>query len=243
MLRALSGYLLAEQSRSMQLFTTLSADIKAKSLQKDTPPHSTAHSQIFDAVAKLVTTGPPSLHILVLNLLQSISNGLAGTTIWQSTQDSLQQLAVSTDPNATSGLAVMQQQGLHGRLQQLKVLGMNGEGLSTFCHNIKHMSLNALGKVCTCDDVAYLVYNTQVILEGLCKYWQEAHESASGVLAEIPVSFCCNDPTCVNLCMLSEYQLVSGRACVCGGCKVARYCSRECQQKHKRQHKLVCKHR
>jgi hypothetical protein len=45
---------------------------------------------------------------------------------------------------------------------------------------------------------------------------------------------------CNNVSGPSELPLVSGRSCVCGGCRVARYCSRDCQRQHWKQHKPVC---
>jgi hypothetical protein len=51
----------------------------------------------------------------------------------------------------------------------------------------------------------------------------------------------CNNPLCRNVCGPSEAALVGGRSCLCGGCLVARYCSRACQkQQWKGQHKPVC---
>jgi hypothetical protein len=51
----------------------------------------------------------------------------------------------------------------------------------------------------------------------------------------------CNNPRCMSLHGETEISLVSGRACVCGGCRVARYCGRECLRQHWQQHKPVCK--
>jgi hypothetical protein len=51
----------------------------------------------------------------------------------------------------------------------------------------------------------------------------------------------CNNPRCRNVCGPSEAVLVGGRSCLCGGCRVARYCSRVCQKQNwKGQHKPVC---
>jgi hypothetical protein len=51
----------------------------------------------------------------------------------------------------------------------------------------------------------------------------------------------CNNPRCMSLHGETEISLVSGRACVCSGCRVARYCGRECLRQHWKQHKPVCK--
>jgi hypothetical protein len=38
----------------------------------------------------------------------------------------------------------------------------------------------------------------------------------------LPMPWLCNNPHCTNLSGVSELQLVGGKACVCGGCRVAR---------------------
>jgi hypothetical protein len=62
------------------------------------------------------------------------------------------------------------------------------------------------------------------------------------VAAALPVGWACNNAACTNLAKLSELQLVRGKAKVCGGCKLVRMCSAECQRQHwKAGHKKVCK--
>jgi hypothetical protein len=66
----------------------------------------------------------------------------------------------------------------------------------------------------------------------------------SVVINQLPQAHCCNNPGCRNLDSLSEQELVSGKSSRCSGCKVARYCSRECQAEHwgaPAGHRAVCK--
>jgi hypothetical protein len=51
----------------------------------------------------------------------------------------------------------------------------------------------------------------------------------------------CNNPGCGNVSGVSEAALVSGRSCLCAGCRTTRYCSRVCQKQHWKQHKPACK--
>jgi len=60
-------------------------------------------------------------------------------------------------------------------------------------------------------------------------------------LNSLPFPTACNNPRCSNLSGQSELLLVSGRSNMCAGCLVARYCSRDCQRQHWKQHKPVCK--
>jgi hypothetical protein len=61
------------------------------------------------------------------------------------------------------------------------------------------------------------------------------------MLSNIPVQHFCNNPACGNISGPTEVQLVSGRSCVCAGCRTARYCGRDCQRAAWKQHKPVCK--
>jgi hypothetical protein len=61
------------------------------------------------------------------------------------------------------------------------------------------------------------------------------------MLCSIAVPHFCNNPACVNIGGPAEVQLVSGRSCICAGCRVVRYCGRVCQRQAWQQHKPVCK--
>jgi hypothetical protein len=60
-------------------------------------------------------------------------------------------------------------------------------------------------------------------------------------LTSLPCGTACNNPTCTNLSEPSEAQLVHGNQHKCSACRTARYCGKECQAKHWKQHKPVCK--
>jgi hypothetical protein len=65
---------------------------------------------------------------------------------------------------------------------------------------------------------------------------------ATGVMfCSIAVPHFCNNPACGSISGPTEVQLVSGRSCICAGCRTARYCGRDCQQAAWKQHKPVCK--
>jgi hypothetical protein len=65
-------------------------------------------------------------------------------------------------------------------------------------------------------------------------------QAAGSAMCSFAVSCLCNNPSCSNLSRLTEVGVVSGRSCVCGGCRVARYCGRTCQRAVWKQHKPVC---
>jgi hypothetical protein len=66
-------------------------------------------------------------------------------------------------------------------------------------------------------------------------------QAVGKALACFAIPQACNNPVCGNVSGPSEAQLVGGRSCLCAGCCTARYCSRECQRQHWKQHKPVCK--
>lgn len=61
----------------------------------------------------------------------------------------------------------------------------------------------------------------------------------SEVGAAVPSFRCCNNFECANMDKLSEWQLVRGIHC--SGCKLAAYCSADCQKQHWPVHSAVCK--
>ena len=78
---------------------------------------------------------------------------------------------------------------------------------------------------------------TDASLTGLVRQLQ----ATGGMLSSIAVPHFCNNPGCGNVSGPTEVQLVSGRSCVCAGCRTARYCGRACQRAAWQQHKPVCK--
>jgi hypothetical protein len=72
---------------------------------------------------------------------------------------------------------------------------------------------------------------------------QQMQPLGVALAAQLPTNLCCCNPACTNVHMPSEVQLVGGKACVCSGCKAARFCSRACLQQcwTREQHKPVCK--
>ena len=61
------------------------------------------------------------------------------------------------------------------------------------------------------------------------------------MLSSVAVPHFCNNTSCANLTGPTDVQLVSGRSCICAGCRIARYCGRARQRQAWPQHKAVCK--
>jgi hypothetical protein len=66
-------------------------------------------------------------------------------------------------------------------------------------------------------------------------------QGTGAMLCNTAVPHFCNNPACGNISGPTEVQLVSGRSCICAGCRTARYCGRDCQRVAWKQHKPVCK--
>jgi hypothetical protein len=66
---------------------------------------------------------------------------------------------------------------------------------------------------------AHVVISAGAAFLGLA---QQLQEFGSALSAKLPVSWWCNNPDCTVLGGASELQLVGGKGCVCGGCRVAR---------------------
>jgi hypothetical protein len=110
----------------------------------------------------------------------------------------------------------------------------------------------------TCEQLAAAGYAPQAVMQQLQKllarpaipggvsdtatvlvHAQEL-KSLGLALCSFAVPCMCNNPGCTSMSRLSELASVSGRSCVCGGCRVARYCGRACQRAVWKQHKPVC---
>lgn len=70
---------------------------------------------------------------------------------------------------------------------------------------------------------------------------QQLGEIGEQLAAALPVQYCCNNSYCTNLARSSELRLVGGKQCICGGCELARYCSKDCQAAAWPGHRPVCK--
>jgi hypothetical protein len=76
----------------------------------------------------------------------------------------------------------------------------------------------------------------------ILKLAKQMQQLGAAVISTLPLPYCCSNPSCRNLDELSEQELVAGSRC--SGCKVARYCSKECQAQHwgaAAGHKALCK--
>jgi hypothetical protein len=111
----------------------------------------------------------------------------------------------------------------------------------------------------TCSQLSAAGYAPQAVLQQLSTVNQQLKkghriDAASNLMASrdgvqaVGLAMCsfaavpcmCNNPGCTSMAGLSELATVSGRSCICGGCRVARYCSRACQRASWKQHKPVC---
>jgi hypothetical protein len=77
--------------------------------------------------------------------------------------------------------------------------------------------------------------------QGRMEVFANCMQELGSELCLLAVPELCNNPACANVSGPSEARLVSGKGCLCGGCRVARYCSRDCQRAVWKQHKPVCK--
>lgn len=70
---------------------------------------------------------------------------------------------------------------------------------------------------------------------------QQLTACGAALCTAVPSKGCCNYPGCDNYNATSEQQLVGGSSTTCSGCRTARYCCRQHQQAHWKQHKPVCR--
>jgi hypothetical protein len=73
-------------------------------------------------------------------------------------------------------------------------------------------------------EAATILSSMQACLEypGFARLAMQLQEVGEAICAKVPVPYMCNNPRCTCMDGASELQLVGGKACVCGGCRVAR---------------------
>jgi len=112
---------------------------------------------------------------------------------------------------------------------QLAAAGHNTQQLPQLCQEL--MSAHrTVTEACASDNF------TEATAMALVQQLQVTGRALAGLA--VP-TLCCN-PSCSNITGPSDLQLVSGRSCLCGGCRTARYCSRACQKAAWKQHKPAC---
>lgn len=130
---------------------------------------------------------------------------------------------------------VVLQHGLDAALQQCRTAAAAGRYLM---YRTLPSSTNAIIIPLAWRD-ALLQHTREVLSAELAN---QLSQFGRAVCAAVPVTVCCNHPSCVCLERAKELFLVNGKSCICGQCKVARYCSKACQVQHFKQgHKAVCK--
>jgi hypothetical protein len=60
------------------------------------------------------------------------------------------------------------------------------------------------------------------LFDGFAVLGNQLQEAGAALCAKLPLPWLCNNPGCMSVEGASELQLVGGRSCVCGGCKLAR---------------------
>jgi len=114
--------------------------------------------------------------------------------------------------------------------QQLAAAGYQTQQLSQLCQELSSACMTAAEAWQPSEDL------TEATAMALVQQLQVTGSALAGLA--VP-TMCCN-PSCSNITGPLDLQLVSGRSCLCGGCRTARYCSRACQKAAWKLHKPAC---
>jgi hypothetical protein len=173
----------------------------------------------------------------------------------QQQQQSLLEECITGQPSKIAGLAGAAQQWLQAHSTQLTAAGYNPEAVLLQLHQLL-LALDAVaaaspaaagssvfGQLLTHSSAgaaaaAASIFSTSMD-ERMPAALQQLRLTGLAVCG-MAVPCLCNNPSCANTTGLTELSLVSGRSCICAGCRVARYCSRPCRARHWKQHKPVC---
>jgi hypothetical protein len=166
---------------------------------------------------------------------------------------------VSLGRCCTAAFAILQQSQAGVTMLSPEAVAASHVFMEPIKHDLRDVAAALHGWLQSSSTSAHLAaagYNTQLLIEQ--SQWavqagQDAVQAGTALvplerlqqlglaLSNLPFGTACNNPRCTALAGLSEQQLVVGRARLCAGCLVARYCCRACQVAAWKQHKPACK--
>jgi uncharacterized membrane protein YgcG len=151
---------------------------------------------------------------------QWVQSSLAGVSVWLAAAGTAQQLIAL-------GYPPQDLQDASRRLEEA------AHALSNVNNKLFDLTVNGTQQ-CDCE------HCTAEATLALFVAAQQQLQAASRILTSFAIPDVCNNPACSNVCGPSETQLVAGRSCICGGCRIARYCGRDCQRAAWPRHKPLC---
>lgn len=180
----------------------------------------------------------------VMMMMIPISHALQSTPLWKPASDECVQPDQGSTPHNNSNSSSMhtcQQQQWQWRQAQVQQFSALQDSAEAIFRKLMDFSTEGQRYQKSSHKTSVNLRRFRSIMTEITVFCSKLQACLPCILMHFPVSFCCNNPDCINLSSLSEFQLVSSTACVCGGCKVARYCSKRCQKLHWKQHKMVCR--
>jgi hypothetical protein len=117
--------------------------------------------------------------------------------------------------------------------------GSTSEQLAAAGYTLQSV-LQHLGQMPESSEAVFTNKNSRQPNEAALLAAVQQYRATGLALCSFAVSCVCNNPGCFNLSGPSALHLVSGRSCLCGGCRTARFCSHACLRACWKHHKPVC---